>query len=112
MLNIWIVNLDILISRSILAKYFDWYAAGYPDILISKVAKCDHAIYFQIMVGVQDMTSDQVRKRSASVPPKKVGAEPGTTTDQQLDDQYLAGLIKRTAHLPLDVIEAKPALPF
>jgi len=58
------------------------------------------------MVGMQDMTSDQVRGQSASIPPN-VGAEPGTTTDQQLNDQYLAGLIKRTAQLPLDVIQAK-----
>ena len=54
----------------------------------------------------QDMTSDQVRKRSTSNPPK-VGAQPDTTTDQQLHDQYLAGLIKRTTRLPLDVIQAK-----
>jgi len=53
----------------------------------------------------QDMTSDQVRKRSASAPPK-VGAEPGTTIDQQFD-QYLAGLIERAALLPLGVIQTK-----
>jgi len=53
----------------------------------------------------QDMTSDQVRKRSASAPPK-VGAEPGATTDQHVD-QYFAGLIERAAHLPLDVVQAK-----
>jgi len=55
----------------------------------------------EALQALQGMTSDQVRKRSSSVPPKGAlaGAEPDATSNQEFDNQYLAGLIKRSAHL-------------